>query len=97
MLGVEAVDHIINGAVELTLNYPDFVNGRQNTERRLVEGAQLFGKKTSNGNVVSGRRMTGGKGELGGRLETSGKEALDVGGSANPRKDGNSKILNRNW
>lgn len=38
MLGVEAADHIVNGAVELTLNYPDFVNGRQNTERRLVEG-----------------------------------------------------------
>ncbi|KAL1901482.1 hypothetical protein Sste5346_001889 [Sporothrix stenoceras] len=35
MLGVEAVDHIVNGAVELTLNYPDFVNSRQNTERRL--------------------------------------------------------------
>lgn len=44
MLGVEAADHIVNGAVELTLNYPDFVNGRQNTERRLVEGAQNFAK-----------------------------------------------------
>lgn len=38
MLGVEAVDKAINGAVELTLNYPDFVNQRQNTERRLVQG-----------------------------------------------------------
>jgi len=45
MLGVEAVDNIVNGATELTLNYPDFVNGRKNDERRLVEGAQLFGKK----------------------------------------------------
>lgn len=36
MLGVEAVDHIIAGAVELTLAYPDFVNGRANTERRLT-------------------------------------------------------------
>lgn len=47
MLGVEAVDNIVNGATELTLNYPDFVNGRQNSERRLVDGAQLFagGKK----------------------------------------------------
>lgn len=45
MLGVEAADHIIHGAAELTLNYPDFVNGRANNERRLVEGAQLFGKK----------------------------------------------------
>ncbi|RKU44700.1 hypothetical protein DL546_006230 [Coniochaeta pulveracea] len=35
MLGVEAVDNIVNGAVELTLNYPDFVNSRANTERRL--------------------------------------------------------------
>lgn len=45
MLGVEAVDNIINGAVELTLNYPDFVNTRQNNERRLVDGAQYFAKK----------------------------------------------------
>jgi protoporphyrinogen oxidase len=45
MLGVEAVDNIVNGAVELTLNYPDFVNGRKNEERRLVEGAQVFSKK----------------------------------------------------
>jgi len=46
MLGVEAADHIANGAVELTLNYPDFVNGRQNTERRLVEGVQVFKGKS---------------------------------------------------
>ena len=76
MLGVEAADNIVNGAAELTLNYPDFVNSRQNTERRLVEGMQLLGQKTmsekqTNGNVVVGRRMTGGKAELGGRLETS--------------------------
>ncbi|KIX03019.1 uncharacterized protein Z518_06569 [Rhinocladiella mackenziei CBS 650.93] len=69
MLGVEAADNICNGATELTLNYPDFVNGRQNTERRLVEGMQLFGKKPTsqpaqNGSVVAGRRMTGGKAEL---------------------------------
>ncbi|KAI9816096.1 MAG: hypothetical protein M1832_005179 [Thelocarpon impressellum] len=47
MLGVEAADNIVNGATELTLNYPDFVNGRQNVERRLVEGAQLYGKAVS--------------------------------------------------
>ena len=96
MLGVEAVDNIVNGAVELTLNYPDFVNGRQNTERRLVEGAQLFGKQAAP-NVVVGRRMTGGKTELGGRVETSGKDGLN--GSANtasPVKDGNTRVLNRN-
>ncbi|EEP82388.1 hypothetical protein UREG_07253 [Uncinocarpus reesii 1704] len=45
MLGVEAVDNIINGATELTLNYPDFVNGRANNERRLVDGAQAFAKE----------------------------------------------------
>ncbi len=44
MLGVEAADHIVNGAVELTLNYPDFVNGRQNTERRLAQSFS-FGAK----------------------------------------------------
>ena len=101
MLGVEAADNILNGAAELTLNYPDFVNGRQNTERRLIDGAQLFsGKKTSssNGNVVVGRRMTGGKTELGGRTETSGKETLNAsGGTATAGKDGNSRVLNRNW
>jgi len=42
MLGVEAVDNIVNGSVELTLNYPDFVNSRSNSERRLVDGAQYF-------------------------------------------------------
>ncbi|KAL8846306.1 MAG: hypothetical protein Q9198_011304 [Flavoplaca austrocitrina] len=42
MLGVEAADNIVNGAAELTLNYPDFVNGRVNHERRLVDGAQYF-------------------------------------------------------
>ncbi|KAF2760053.1 UDP-galactopyranose mutase [Pseudovirgaria hyperparasitica] len=51
MLGVEAVDNIVNGAVELTLNYPDFVNGRKNTERRLVDGAQAFQKPGFAGSV----------------------------------------------
>jgi hypothetical protein len=36
MQGVEAVDNILSGAVELTLNNPDFVNTRANTERRLT-------------------------------------------------------------
>lgn len=36
MLGVEAVDAIHNGAVELTLNHPNFVNTRKNNERRLA-------------------------------------------------------------
>ncbi|KAK1071963.1 hypothetical protein LTR33_010337, partial [Friedmanniomyces endolithicus] len=42
MLGVEAADNVVNGAAELTLNYPDFVNSRLNNERRLVDGAQFF-------------------------------------------------------
>jgi protoporphyrinogen oxidase len=53
MLGVEAVDAIINGGVELTLNYPDFVNSRRNTERRLQDGAQTFGTKRKRGNTNS--------------------------------------------
>jgi hypothetical protein len=36
MQGVEAVDNIVSGGVELTLNHPDFVNTRANTERRLT-------------------------------------------------------------
>ncbi|KAL8343314.1 hypothetical protein RB598_004585 [Gaeumannomyces tritici] len=49
MLGVEAVDHIVSGAVELTLNYPDFVNGRQNVERRLAQGFSFGGESKQNG------------------------------------------------
>lgn len=46
MLGVEAVDAVLNGGVELTLNYPDFVNSRKNEERRLEEGiTKLRGMK----------------------------------------------------
>ncbi|KAH6645066.1 hypothetical protein BKA67DRAFT_664909 [Truncatella angustata] len=36
MQGVEAVDHVLSGGVELTLTYPDFVNKRKNDERRLT-------------------------------------------------------------
>jgi hypothetical protein len=38
MLGVEAVDHILFGATELSLLYPDVVNGRANNERTLRIG-----------------------------------------------------------
>jgi protoporphyrinogen oxidase len=48
MLGVEAVDHIVQGAVELTLNYPDFVNSRKNTERRLTTSF-AYNQPASNG------------------------------------------------
>lgn len=36
MQGVEAVDNVISGGIELTVNNPDFVNSRSNTERRLT-------------------------------------------------------------
>ncbi|KAI5451555.1 hypothetical protein NCC49_001540 [Naganishia albida] len=35
MLGVEAVDSALYGSPEMTLNEPDWVNGRRNAERRL--------------------------------------------------------------
>ncbi|SCV72271.1 BQ2448_4965 [Microbotryum intermedium] len=35
MIGVEAVDGVLFGAPEMTLNDPDWVNGRKNVERRL--------------------------------------------------------------
>lgn len=49
MLGVEAVDHVVQGAVELTLNYPDFVNTRKNTERRLATSFSYGEKAQTNG------------------------------------------------
>ncbi|RPA81076.1 FAD/NAD(P)-binding domain-containing protein [Ascobolus immersus RN42] len=52
MLGVEAVDKVLLGAVELTLQYPDFVNGRKNTERRLVEGISKIQKELEAKDVV---------------------------------------------
>lgn len=36
MLGVEAVDKALFGSPEMTLESPDFVNGRRNVERRLA-------------------------------------------------------------
>ncbi|GAA5873971.1 hypothetical protein JCM8547_001591 [Rhodosporidiobolus lusitaniae] len=35
MIGVEAVDGVLFGSNELTLDSPDYVNGRRNVERRL--------------------------------------------------------------
>jgi hypothetical protein len=59
MLGVEAADNIINGAVELTLNYPDFVNGRQNNERRLLDGSQVFRTKGTDKRRIKPASQTG--------------------------------------
>lgn len=47
MLGVEAVDHVAFGTVELTLNYADLVNGRKNDERRLGSTAVMKGTAQS--------------------------------------------------
>lgn len=41
MLGVEAVDRILFGSMELTLTSPDYVNSRANTERRLTRDKRL--------------------------------------------------------
>ncbi len=49
MLGVEAVDNIVSGGIELTLNYPNVVNNRRNDERRLsqhYDGANRLGADT---------------------------------------------------
>lgn len=43
MLGAEAVDNIVFGTVELTLNYPDLTNTRKNDERRLTSNAFMKG------------------------------------------------------
>lgn len=45
MQGVEAADAVAHGGIELTLNYPDFVNGRNNGERRLADGGSAFANK----------------------------------------------------
>ncbi|KAL0940783.1 udp-galactopyranose mutase [Colletotrichum truncatum] len=52
MLGVEAADNIVNGAVELTLNYPDFVNTRRNEERRLAQSYNFASKSNVNGTAL---------------------------------------------
>ncbi|TDZ34780.1 hypothetical protein C8035_v002525 [Colletotrichum spinosum] len=52
MLGVEAADNIVSGAVELTLNYPDFVNSRRNEERRLAQSFDFASKPTANGTAL---------------------------------------------
>jgi hypothetical protein len=68
MLGIDAADVLMNGAAEPTLDYSDFVPGRQSTERKLLEGLQVFNKTMSEmnekGNVVQSRRMTGGMANL---------------------------------
>ena len=56
MLGVESVDHIVTGAVELTLNYPDFINTRRNIERRLAHDFRFGCKEMVNGAIPGVKR-----------------------------------------
>jgi hypothetical protein len=81
MLGVEAVDHIVTGAVELTLNYPDFVNGRQNNERRL---AQSFAFASSS--APAPKTETNGTKEVPTRERASSKATSSSGHSRKPSK-----------
>lgn len=49
MLGVEAVDNIAIGSPEMTLLFPDVVNGRKNVERSLkLHGNALGGLAVRN-------------------------------------------------
>lgn len=59
MLGVEAVDYIVNGGVELTLNYPDIVNSRNNDERRLVEDGHIFKNKAPKADDPGAAKLAG--------------------------------------
>lgn len=68
MLGVEAADNIVNGAVELTLNYPDFVNGRKNEERRLNQGPTASKKSAS----TNGTKELPTRERAGSKVSTSG-------------------------
>ncbi|KAM7214184.1 UDP-galactopyranose mutase [Rhypophila decipiens] len=77
MLGVEAVDHIVTGSVELTLNYPDFVNGRKNEERRLAQSfAFASANPASNGTAQ----------DLPARERASSKVSVSGGHSRKPSK-----------
>jgi len=80
MLGVEAADNILNGAVELTLNYPDFVNGRKNTERRLD---QVFSFGSSSAKAAPKPEANGSKEK---ELPTRERASSKVSSSAHARK-----------
>jgi hypothetical protein len=86
MLGVEAADNIVNGAVELTLNYPDFVNGRQNTERRLFEGHQVFRNKATDKADAAGDAKV---------VDIESNKAGLANGSANGSANGTKEIPTR--
>ncbi|TVY71369.1 hypothetical protein LSUE1_G007775 [Lachnellula suecica] len=94
MLGVEAADHIVNGAVELTLNYPDFVNGRQNTERRLVEGSQIFRNKATDKADAAGAAkvidIEANKAGLNGSIPTRERAPSKTSSSSHARKSSKS-------
>ena len=80
MLGVEAADYIVSGAVELTLNYPDFVNGRRNNERELAQSfsfpARVQANGTANGTKeVPVRERASSKATAGSHSRKSSKQA----------------------
>lgn len=41
MLGVECADNVLFGTKELTLNYPDIVNAKKNTELTYLSRGQM--------------------------------------------------------
>ncbi|KAI0665560.1 UDP-galactopyranose mutase [Trametes maxima] len=49
MLGVEAVDNIVFGSVEVTLDSPNVVNNRANGERRLADNVYVLAERAMNG------------------------------------------------
>jgi protoporphyrinogen oxidase len=91
MLGVEAVDAITNGAVELTLNYPDFVNSRQNTERRLTQSFNFSGSGSTVPilNGVGGTVTNSASDKVPTRERASSK--VSTGGSSHARKSSKVK------
>lgn len=88
MLGVEAVDHIVNGAVELTLNYPDFVNTRKNEERRLAQSFNFASSALTNGTNVTTNGVTNGT-DLPSRERASSKVSVNGGHSRKSSKQVN--------
>lgn len=84
MLGVEAVDHIVTGAVELTLNYPDFVNTRKNEERRLAQTFNYASPAQTNG--TTNGTLTNGTTDLPSRERASSKVSASGGHSRKSSK-----------
>lgn len=76
MLGVEAVDHIHSGAVELTLNYPDFVNTRSNAEKRLAQNFTFPGQTNGTVSLPTRERAASKVSVAGGHSRKSSKQVV---------------------